>query len=617
MNPRRRPLALFALAVALVVAVQYALPDPTTVVVEEEVAEETTQPASAGVWYCPSTDDEAISSIALAAPPGGERPSLFQANDFRGDDQSVETGELFPGAGTHRDLRDGSRAVEVRWNDRPIVTSRVAQHEDDRPGPVAGPCPSSVATSWFVAGVTTAAGATADLHVGNPFSNEAAVAVDFFTSAGLESPLAVQNVPIPAGGTVTIDLAEVMPQREDLGVRVTARSGRVAVEGVQSSVPTINGVRGRSWVGATERPATTWHVPWVATAGDDTAGFGADEESGEATEEPTEVPTDPDEIDVVVEGEADPRSWVWVSNPSDEAADLNLSFLTETGRVVPELVTPLRVEPASVVRVDLDPLLADLEVTGDVGVQVVSTNEVPVVVGGGAVVATGGGVDRTGLAVLAGQRDTDTNWTVTGPAGPGRRQLLTLGNPTESTARVTVSAWTGVTSLRPADLQELVLSPGQTMTVDLSELELSGATFTAFVGVTQGGVTASLRSAADEGPLGLSAPSGVPSRIWVSSGIVTVVRRQEGMVNRYGTELGLEAAEPTASPTPGVPPADGEDGLIDGDGAQDPSSPSGGSGEPSPDPTPTPATTTSSGSASGSPTPTSSSGPSGSPSEDG
>ncbi len=597
MNPRRRPLALFTLAVVLVAAVWYGLPDPTSVVVEEQVGEETTQPATAGVWYCPSTDDEAASSIALAAPPGGERPSLFEANDFRGDDQAVETGELFPGAGTTRDLEDGTRAVEVRWNDRPLVTTRLVEHTGDRPGPVAGPCPASVATEWLLPGVTTAAGATAELHVGNPFSTEAAVGVDFFTAAGLESPLAVQNVPIPAGGTVTIDLVEVMPQREDLGVRVTARSGRVAVEGVQSSVPTINGVRGRSWVGATDRPATTWHVPWVTTGGDDTAGFGGGEEGGDQTEEPTEVPTDPDEIDVVVEGEADPRSWVWVSNPSDEVAELNLTFLTGSGRVAPELATPLQVNPESIVRVDLDPLLATEEVSGDVGVQVVSTNEVPVVVGGGAVVATGGGVDRTGLAVLAGQRDTDTNWSLTGPAGPGRRQLLTLGNPTETTARLTVSAWTGATSVRPADLQELVLAPGQTITVDLSELDLSGSSFTAFVGVTQGAVTASLRSAADEGPLGLSAPAGVPSRIWVSSGIVTVVRRQEGMVNRFGTDLGLDVPEPTPSPTPGVPA--GDDGSIDGDGGdgtlEDPSvtptpgtSPSPGSPSPMGSATPGP-----------------------------
>ncbi len=605
MNPRRRPLALFSLAVLLVAAVWYGLPDPTTVVVQEAVGEETTQPATAGVWYCPSTDEEADSSIAMAAPPGGERPSLFEANDFRGDDLSVETGELFPGAGTSRDLEDGSRAVEVRWNDRPLVTTRLTRYDGDRPGPVAGPCPSSVGTTWFVPGVTTAAGAGAELHVGNPFSTEAAVAVEFFTSAGLESPLAVQNVPVPAGDTVTIDLAEVMPQREDLGVRVTARSGRVAVEGAQSSVPTINGVRGRSWVGATDRPATTWHVPWVASAGDDTAGFGADDPpGGDETAEPTEVPTDPDEIDVVVEGEADPRSWVWVSNPSGEVAELNLSLLTGAGRVVPELVTPLRVNPESIVRVDLDPLLAAAGVTGDVGVQVVSTNEVPVVAGGGAVVATGGGVDRTGLAILAGQRDTDTNWSLTGPAGAGRRQLLTLGNPTESTARVTVSAWTGVTSVRPADLQELTLAPGQTTTVDLSELDLSGSSFTAFVGVIQGGVTASLRSAVDDGPLGLSAPVGVPSRIWVSSGIVTVVRRQEGMVNRFGTDLGLEVPDPAPSPTPGVPSegSDGSDGGVSGGDGGD-----GTLEDPSATPTPGP-------SSPGSPAPTGSPSPGPSPS---
>lgn len=569
MHARRRPLLLAAIVAALVLVMLAFLPDPPRVEVEDAVGVETTEPASAGVWYCPSTDGGDGVRLTLAAPPGGGRPALFQANDFGGDDSAVVTGELFPGAGTSRGLEDASRAVEVRWSDRPMVVSRVAEHGGDVPGPVAGPCTSSVSTSWFVPGVTTDAGSTAELHVGNPFTADAAVAVDFFTPAGTESPLAVQNVPVPAGGTTVIDLDEVMPQQEDLGVRVTARSGRVAVEGVQVSVPTINGVQGRSWVGAVERADTSWHLPWVRTAGDDTAGFGADEDQDE-DDTPTEAPTDPDDIEVVVEGEARPGAWVWVSNPAGERAELNLSLLTASGRVVPDLVTPLGVEPGAITRIDLEPFLEDLE--GDVGVQVVSTNAVPVVVGGGTVVATGGGVDRTGIAVLAGQRSADTSWSLTGPSGPDRRQVLTLGNPDEVTARVSVTAWTGVTSVRPADLQEIVLAPGQTTSVDLDDVDLSAASFTVFVGVIEGRVTASLRSASDDGPLGLSVPPGVPSRIWVSSGIVTVVHREDGMVNRYGTSLGLPAVEsddPTTQPVPDPTP--------DGEGSET-------SPEPSPDP---------------------------------
>ncbi len=590
MNARRRPLALVALVAALVALALLVLPDPSEVVVVEQADEQTTQPDTAGVWYCvPPEGDVARSAIVEAAPPGGERPSRFAESSFRGSGET-ETGELFPGAGAVQVLEDPSTPVEVRWDDQPMVVSQLVTHDEEPAGEDAGPCVPSVATTWYVPGVTTASGATAQLLVANPFSTEAAVAVDFFTAGGLESPVAVQNVPVPAEGTTTIDLTEVAPQREDLGIRVTARSGRVAVRATQSSVPTINGVLGRSWVGADSATSTTWHLPWVGTAGDGTAGFGDDEESDD---DETEEPTDPDDIEVVVEGEAEPGSWLWVANPSsDEVAQLNLSLLTSGGRVVPEVVTPLQVNPEAVARIDLEPFLADLD--GDVGAQVVVTNDVPVVVGGGVVVSTGSDVERSGIAVLAGQRSPDTNWSLTGPTGSGRRQLLSVANPTEETSTVSISAWTGATSVRPADLQNLVLAPGQAQTVDLEDLELPGSSFTAFVGVTEGQVTASLRSATDSGPLGLAAPAGVPSRIWESSGIATTVRREGGMVNRYGTDLGLEAPDPVDTATPAPGGGFGDEGSVDVT-----PDPGASPGPTSADPTPTGDPTTDGGSEDG------------------
>ncbi|MBY5164457.1 DUF5719 family protein, partial [Salsipaludibacter albus] len=586
MNPRHRPL-LIALLLALVVAAAAVwLPDPTRVEPDPDVDEASTQPATSGVWYCPSGDDSnATASVVGAAPPTDDRPSQYVVNRLGAPDDEETAGEVFPGAGVEQLLDDPDTALEVRWSDRPVVVSRLVSHESDPAGVVAGPCSPSVGTTLFVPGITTAAGATARLDIANPFSTEAAVAIDFLTGAGPESPLAVQNVPVPAGETIHVDLAEVMPQREDLVVRITARAGRVAAVAEQQSVPTINGVRGRAMVTATSTADTSWSVPWAWRVGDDDAGLGGQDEQPPETEEPTEEPTDPEDIEVVVEGEAQPGSWLWVANPSEEVAELDLDLVTETGLVEPELVAPLDVDPGSVLRIDLEPLLGDL--SGDVGAQVTATNDVPVVVAGGAVLATGGGADRTGLANLAAHRRPDTSWTLTGPAGSGRRQLLTIANPTEDEARVNVSAWTGVTSVRPADLQDLQVAPGHTLTVDLAERGLTGASATAFVTTVDGQVTASLRSAAVEGPLALSVVDGIPSRTWVSSGIATAVQREDGMVNRYGTDLGLDALMATESPTDA--PAGGDDfadeGIVDPSAEPTPgasTSPSDPAGTPSP-----------------------------------
>lgn len=570
--------------------------------------------AQAGAWYCPAEDADAAddeSRVVAVRPAVDARPAQFTTRVIGGTGVT-QIGDVFPGAG--QQVTGPADALEVRWTDRPATVSRLSVVEAEPTGVLARPCVSRVASEWTVPGMTTAGGASATLRLTNPLSQEAAVAVRGLTPQGVEAPIVLQNISVPPGETVEVDVNEFLPQQPDLALHVLAQSGRIVVDAVLQSQPTVSGVAGRSPLVATARSGTRWYLPWVAThgrldgrgagpVGDDAA---VDDATAEATppptasasptqtptptptptQTPTSTPSDDasdaidDILDVVVEGEAEPAAWLWLANPGEEAANVQLSWLTSQGRLPATILGTVEVAGQTVRRLSLDDVLPDAP--GDIGVDVQVTNDVPIAVAGATIVDDGVTAARTGIAVLEGISSDDDVVSMTTVSQQDREQWLTLANPFGIEAVVDLRMWNGATSQAPDALSGLTLAPGATVSVDVSQWATGNREFTVFAVAREGSVTGVLRGLAPQGPLRYSATAGVPLAIWTADGSLVSVQREDGLVNRLGTDLGLPLGTPSPTSTP-TPQPTTSPAPTSSDGAVTPSSgPTAGSPPPVP-----------------------------------
>lgn len=505
-------------------------------------------------------------SIVAARMPSGNQPASWTSRTIgaAGVDQ---LGEVFPGS--TQTLATSARAsLEVRWSQAPLTVHQLSRVDEDNGGALVRPCSPDVARSWLVPGISTATGVEGVLRITNPLGQDAAVAIEGLTPQGLENPLALQNLSVPAGATLLVDVNHFLPQLPDLALHVIARSGRVSVDGTLRSEPTVSGVAGRTAMTPVAEPATRWFVPWAVTTGrvdgrgdrpgeSATAGPTATPSpeptaTGTATPGSTESPDADDILDVTVEGEAVPSSWLWLANPDPEqAATVTLSWLTRDGRQPADVLGTVEIEPSSLRRINVDELAPD--VPGDVGVDVEVTNDVPIAVGRGVVVDDGDDAGRTGIGVVSGVQLADDQVTVTTLSGSDREQWLTVVNPYGEAAVVDLTAWNGTTSQSPSRLQDVEVPAGSTVSLEMTQWATGNDVFTVFVSAESGAVAASLRGLATTDRMDFAMSNGVPEGLWTNSSPSVAIASEEGMVNRFGTGLGMPVEAPT--PTPTVTPA--------------------------------------------------------------
>ncbi len=592
MRPSVIVASVVALALAVALLVSQPAATPADLVNPADPAAQVVIEAEAGAWYCPAEDEDAAEGetrVVAVRPAVDTRPARFTTREI-GDSGVTQIGEVFPAAG--QQVTGPESSLEVRWTDRPVTVSRLSTISAEPAGVLARPCDSRVGASWTLPGMTTAAGSTVTLRLTNPLSQEAAVAIEGLTPQGREAPIVLQNISVPPGSTVEVDVNEFLPQQPDLGMHVVARSGRIIVDAVLESEPTVSGVAGRSPLVATARTQTRWFLPWVATpsrvdgrgsgpvgdqatsstedgpTGTDSATATAEpsdsaeptEATTEATAEPTDDATEsPDDIlDVVVEGEAEPSSWVWLANPNEEPATVELSWLTAAGRMPASILGTIEVGAGAVRRLVLDDVLPAVE--GEVGLDVQVSNDVPIAVAGGSIAADGDSAERTGIAVMPAVPAADDVLSMTTVSLDDREQWLTLANPFGIRAVVDLGIWNGATSQSPEALRGLVLGPGETLSLDMGRWATGSGELTVFSMATEGSVVGSIRGLATTGPMSYSATAGVPLAIWTADGSLVGVVTAPDMVNRMGTEMGLPTEVATPAPTPApVAPTDGDD----------------------------------------------------------
>jgi hypothetical protein len=96
-------------------------------------------------------------------------------------------------------------------------------------------CTPPVNGETAIAGLSTASGERLDLVLANPYANDAVVEVRTVSEAGADSASELESVVVPARSAVTVDLAQLLPLRSRLSIRIIPERGVVHAAGVQSS----------------------------------------------------------------------------------------------------------------------------------------------------------------------------------------------------------------------------------------------------------------------------------------------------------------------------------------------------------------------------------------------
>jgi hypothetical protein len=409
-------------------------------------------------------------------------------------------------------LETDEGAIAARWFDGAVGLHRTWRlgGDDLPPGTVAGPCVSQIADRWLIPGMTTTGGNEARLRLANQHRSDATVEISFVTPEGVESPTVLQNITVQGRSTTEIEVNEHLPERDDLAAQVRVVSGRVAAEGYQLARQAIGDVDGASLLASTTAPSTQWTIPWVA----DVAGH---------------------------------QSWLWLLNPGQRPAPVELTMHTPDGGVVPDGLAEVTVAPGQLRRIDLRGTFP--EGVGDAAVTVRSEGEQ--VVASGAVRRSADEAESTGLAVQLGVVG-DERWLFAGGGLTDRAEQLRLVNPAGTPAVVDVVLWDGEQTLRPEELTGVEVPPGAMVTHELVDELGEVDSWAAMVEAREGEVVAGHVGRGGPGDLHLVAGPGIAGATLDRAGVALPARRDPGVSLRLGTELGVRTTpeeDDEAAPT--------------------------------------------------------------------
>jgi hypothetical protein len=514
------------LLVLAVLAVDIVAPPPDPEAIEP--AEVAAAAPVAGSSTCVVGDGREGTGLAVtAARPGevGEGPAQVEIVGFeQGGEERIAVPPVFPGVHAHTAVEGGEDlASSVAWRGGPVAVHREwrLEGDDELPaGTIAGPCPSTISDRYVIPGMITVGGSEARVRVANPFGTDATVAVGFVTPEGPEQPLALQNLSVPARGTLEVDVNEVLPERADLSAVVRVLSGRAVAEGYQLTRAAIGDIDGASLLAASTAPSETWTVPWVA-------GGGADE------------------------------SWLWVVNLGDRPAPVELTLHTTEGGIPPEGLSEVTVAPGQLRRIDLRGTVPE----GSTAVGITARSD-------GAPVHVSGVVQRsadqpagTGFVVQLGVARADGSWVVSGGAvAEGRRERLRVVNPGSEASEVSLTLFNGSAVSRPEDLAAFTLGPGESRELALDEALAGAPSWSAFVQGAGGEIVVGRVGAGGAGDgLHLVAAPGTPSSAWGPVSLGLPVRAVPGTVQQLGTAVGVRPEDPLRdtdepAPTPSPEP---------------------------------------------------------------
>ncbi|GGO77818.1 DUF5719 family protein [Nocardioides deserti] len=283
---------------------------------------------------------EAALGAASVVCPGLASPVLVTTT-------SGESGTVVAGAGVDEsavEVAPGRLGEVPGLGDRPVV---VRAEDALAPGLVAGryadgplrvaECAAPAPEQWFT-GVGAGAGHSSVLELVNPDNGAAVADVVVTGRAGIVEAPELRGVAVPGRSSVRLDLAELLPRRDELSLRVTTQRGRV-FSAVLDRVDEL---------GAGD--AAEDHLPPQAEPATSLTLLGLPVGIGERT--------------------------LLVANDGDSEVRATLRVLDERSVFAPEGIEDVRVPPQSVARVQLGATLGALVADGALGLVVDATGPV-------------------------------------------------------------------------------------------------------------------------------------------------------------------------------------------------------------------------------------------------
>lgn len=208
----------------------------------------TERAVSATNLVCPGGGGRTVTVAGLGADPGEGASGEAEVTPMDGGSD----GEPLQLDGVARTQVD-EQAVRIRATDE-LAAGLVATRATADRGSVAR-CLPGATDQWF-----TGAGARADvgtvLELSNPDHASAVADIEVLGENGPVEADGLRGIRVPPLGSVTVDLADDVPERSDLALRVVSVQGRVLASAMTNVDPIGSGESGSDWLPASAAPAT-------------------------------------------------------------------------------------------------------------------------------------------------------------------------------------------------------------------------------------------------------------------------------------------------------------------------------------------------------------------------
>ena len=288
------------------------------------------QPVPAPVALPPVTD--ALVRATLVCPGGGASTLVGTALDATGE-VAARVGEQ------KRDLALAPRSVTRLEGDRPVVLTGSADLAPGLVGSVLGrdaatTCRPPLSDQWFT-GVGAGARHLSTLELVNPDNGPALVDVLVYGRRGPVEVPDLRGLAVPGNGRTRIDLASVVPRRDDLTLRVTTARGRVGASVLDRYDQLGAGAASADWLPPQAAPLTDNDLLGLPTG------------AGQRT--------------------------LVLANGGDDETRATVQVITGTSVFTPQDVDEVALPPGSVTRVSLSKLLSKDALRDAIGLRVTTT----------------------------------------------------------------------------------------------------------------------------------------------------------------------------------------------------------------------------------------------------
>jgi hypothetical protein len=235
---------LLAVVLPVLCALALLLVEPSGTT--ETSAAPTLTALSRATVVCPSAMDGS-SDVAITSAAEDVRGPVRVGLGSDSDEADVASGEVTTVDG-------GTGPVAVSGEDDTAPGLLAARFGAD--AQAVASCLAPAPLAWFT-GVGAGAGHTSVLELTNPDSGTAVADVTVYGRHGVVDAPRLRGISVPGGNSVQLDLASIVPRRDELALEVVAARGRIGANVLDQYDPLGSGKTTQDWLPAQTEPSTS------------------------------------------------------------------------------------------------------------------------------------------------------------------------------------------------------------------------------------------------------------------------------------------------------------------------------------------------------------------------